>query len=189
MKTETIPRVYARALFDLSVEKDQLEAVHEEVLFLQKLLAAEPLMGAFVESPSIEIAEKEKVLSQAFRGKLSDVLVNFILVVVKRSRQLQLGEMLQEFQSLHDERIGLVHAEAVSAVTLSPESHQQLQRELEKKLKKQVLVQNVVDPSILGGLMVRFGGMVADGSIKTALKVIETKMREVKFGSEFVHED
>lgn len=189
MKTETIARVYARALFELAVEKGQLEEVHEEVLFLQELLAEQPLVGAFVESPSIERAEKEKVLSGVFRGKLSDVLVNFILVVVRRSRQLRLQEMLKEFKSLRDERIGLVHAKAISAVALSPDSHQQLQQELQNKLKKQVLVENVVDPSILGGLVVRFDGMVADGSVKTALKAIEASLREVKFGSEFVHED
>jgi F-type H+-transporting ATPase subunit delta len=189
MKTETIARVYARALFELAVEKDQLDKVHEEVLFLRKLLAEQPLVGVFVESPNIETAEKQKVLSQAFRGKLSDVLVNFILVVVRRSRQLHLREMLQEFESLHNERIGLVHAKAISAVALSPESYQQLQQGLESKLKKQVRVENIVDPAILGGLVVRFDGMVADGSVKTALKGIEARMQEVKFGSEFVHED
>jgi F-type H+-transporting ATPase subunit delta len=115
--------------------------------------------------------------------------VNFLLLVMRKGRQLFLRRMLADYCVLHDERMGLVRAKATTAVPLGSESLEALRAVLQAKLGKTVQLDNAVDEGILGGLIVRYGGMVADGSLGTALVRIESRTRDLKFGSEFVHEN
>ena len=188
MKSETIPIIYARALVELAHEKGELQRVYEEVLQLERM-QEDRTQRAFFESPRLERSLKKKVLEKALRGKLSDVVVNFILLVIDKGRQLYFLRMFEEFKALYYERIGLVHVTATTAVDLSQESTDALRRALEQKLKKKVELKNIVDQGALGGMIVRYDGMVADGSLRTALQKISAGMEEVKFGSRLVHED
>jgi F-type H+-transporting ATPase subunit delta len=188
MKDETVSRVYATALLELAVEKKEVERVHGEIDFLASLPRASALTRAFFESPRIVRSEKAKVIETVLRGKLSDLVVNFMLLLIRKGRALELRDILEEFLIIHDRRIGIVHASAVSAVPLSDPSASALKEALEAKIQKRVEIHNKVEPEILGGLVVRYDGYVADGSLKTALNKIAVRMKAVKLGSQFVHE-
>ena len=189
MKEETLPKVYAEALLELAIEHGDTERIREEVLFLASIPRAEGLVRAFFESPRIVGAEKAKTLERALRGKLSDTVVNFVLLIVRKGRTIFLRDILEQFLVLHDRRVGLIHAVAATAVPLSAESSDALRQALEAKLKRRVEIHNKVDPEILGGLVVRYEGMVADGSLKSALQKIAAGMLAAKFGSQLVHEN
>jgi F-type H+-transporting ATPase subunit delta len=189
MKNEALTKVYASALLDLAQEKGELERVHEEVIWLAKVLDEDPTFRAFIESPKIEKQAKAEVLESSLRGKLADSLVNAIQILIRKGRQLSIRDVLTAFRRLHDERIGLVHVTATTAVPLSDSSLGTLVTALKGRLKKQVDLRNKVDPAILGGLIVRFDGMVADGSLQSALRKIGRDMKAVKFGSRFIHEN
>jgi F-type H+-transporting ATPase subunit delta len=189
MKNETLAKIYATSLLDLATEKNELEAVHGDVLYLEKLLEESTLIQSFLESPKIENSERIKVFESTFRGKLSDAVVNFLLVVIRKGRQLFFREMLAEFKVLYGEHIGLVQVTATTAVELEPSVRGKLEEALRKKLAKKVELQNTVNPEILGGIIVRYDGMVADGSLQTSLDKIAANMKAVKFGSEYIHEN
>ncbi len=146
-------------------------------------------MRAFIESPKIERSEKLRVIESSLRGKVADSIVNFLCIVIRKGRTLHLRQMLDEFFVLHDRKAGIVHASAVSAVPLSDSSRSALIETLSAKLRKRVQLENKVDPEILGGLVVRYEGMVADGSLRTAIRKIGVGMSAVKLGSTFVHEN
>lgn len=189
MKEETLPKVYAEALLELAIERGETERVREEVFYLASLPRAQGPVRAFFESPRIVGSEKAKALDRALRGRLSDTVVNFVLLVVKKGRTIFLRDILEQFLVLHDRRIGLIHAVAATAVPLSTVSSDALRQALEAKLKRRVEIHNKVDPEVLGGLVVRYEGMVADGSLKSALQKIAAGMQAAKFGSQFVHEN
>ena len=94
-----------------------------------------------------------------------------------------------QFCELHDEKIGLVHVDVTTAVEMPEEVQGRLREALEKKLGKKVRLERRVDESILGGMVARFSGMVADSSLKTALNRIGGSMTSIKLGSELVHEN
>jgi len=193
MSSETAAKTYAAALFELAAEQKQLDAVYEEVLYLERLLDEHPelrrSMRIFLESPKIERAEKIKFFESTLRGRLSDPTVNFVLLVVRRGRAAFLRDMLREFRTLHDREVGLVRVTATTAVPLSPSLHDELEKTLAQKLSRRIEIENRVDQSILGGLIVRYSGRVADGSLRTALNKIGASMSAIKFGSKYIHEN
>jgi F-type H+-transporting ATPase subunit delta len=189
MKTERISRVYAEALFELAEKQGDLERVSHEVEVLQSVLRGDPSIRAFLESPSVPSAERERALEGSLRGRLADVLLNFLLLVVRRGRQLYFLQMLEDFRALHDAKVGIVHARATTAVAMTAETRDALRARLEGTLGKRVVLDGVVDEEILGGFVVRFDGMVADASLRRALEDMRASLRNIKLGSELVHED
>ncbi len=189
MKDDTVTKVYAAALLELAEERKELDRVPGEVQVLLDLPRADPLIQAFLESPSIERAEKARVLETVLRGKLSDTLVDFMLVVIRKGRALALRHMLEDFRALHYKKSGIVEVRAASAVPLSETSRAALVEVLERKTRKRVELECSVDPELLGGLVVRYDGMAADGSLRTALGKIAAGLKALKFGSQFIHEN
>ena len=189
MKNEEIARTYAEALFELALSEGELESVHDEMVFLERLLSEDPNLQVFLESPGIDEREKRNLFESVLRGKLSDTSVNFLQLVIRRGRQAFLVQMLEEFRRLRDTKLGILHAEAVTAVPLSAESREALRLKLEQNLGKQIHLDNRVDERILGGLIVRYEGLVADGSLQKALRDMQLPLRLMKFGSELVHEN
>ena len=188
MKADTFVVTYARTLLEFAEEKGQLDEVRQEVDFLIGM-DSDPRLGLFLESPRIERNEKQRVLEAALKGRTSESLYKFIVLVVRNGRSAGLREILEMFRALHDEKIGLVSVDVTTAVPLSESLQSQLRETLEAKLSKTVELNPKVDEEILGGMIVRFSGMVADSSLKTALDEIEDKMLSLKLGSELVHED
>lgn len=189
MQVEQVAVVYARALLEVAAEKGALAETAEEVEFLRGLLAKEVQLRLFIESPRIERSRKRGVLEGALRGKASDVFVNFLLLLIDRGRADKLTGILEAFGKLYDEQQGLVRATVTSAVELDTGAVAKLSEVLSQRLGKRFEITNRVDPEILGGLLVRFDGWVADGSLRTALAALRTKMTAKKFESDLVHED
>ena len=107
-----------------------------------------PEFGKFLLSPSIDPAKKIAVIENVFREKLTPTLLDFIDVVVKKNRQLYLQGMFREFISLYEEKAGLLHVDAVSAVPLEDSSRESLEGALSEKLQKTVLLENRVQRCI-----------------------------------------
>ncbi len=188
MKIEPVSVTYARALIDLAAPK-RLEPVMEDVRFLAKLIREDREFRAFIESPSIGAARKRVALDKVFRGKLDDLALDFVELVVLRRRQALLGEIFASCETLYDAAVGRIQAEATTAVPLSAERRDAIAADLGKKLGKNVVLHNSVRPEILGGLILRYGDLVADDSVKTSLTRIAGRLLARRPGSELVHEN
>ncbi len=189
MTDDTVAQTYARALLDAAVDGGVLEDVLEEVSFFADRLREDRQLRLFVENPRLEKVAKKNVLTSALRGKTTDTFLNFLVLTIDKGRQMFVVDMLEEFKSLYDDKVGIVRAEAISAVPMSSEAVASLVSTMNGQLQKQIVVTNKIDPDILGGLVVRFSGMVADGSLRTSLEEIRSTVIAAKFGSELVHED
>ena len=189
MLIEKIPALYGRALLEAADDAGVLDEVAEEVSFFGNLLAGDADLALFVESPRIESAQKRGVFERSLRGKGTDIFVNFLLLLVDKGREAELKAILAAFRAFHDEHIGLVRVEVVSAESFKAENVENLSAAISASLGKDVVVNNKVDPEMLGGIIVRYEGMVADGSLKTALKELRSELLSPKFESELVHEN
>jgi F-type H+-transporting ATPase subunit delta len=189
MNVEAAAANYARALLDLAREKGALEEVRGEVSFLLGLHSREKALWTFVESPRIPRGERRAVFERALRGRVSDHFLNFLLVVFSRGRQLLLLDILRVYGELHDQFLGIVRASVTTAVPLSSEEGEAIGKRLASVLGKRVEIERRVDAGILGGFVIRYDGMVADASIRSALAVIGERMLSVRFGREMVHEN
>lgn len=189
MREETLAVVYARALLELAQEGRELEEVREEVVALRDILRREHDLRIFIESPRIGRDEKSEACERALRGKLSDRVLNFLLLVIRKGREVVFFDILESFIRLYDKVVGVVRADVTTASELDESHLEGIRSHLAGALQQTVVLEAHVDEDILGGFVVRFDGLVADASLRTTLEGMKDRMLTVKFGSDLIHED
>jgi len=172
VRTETIARNYAEALFELAGRSGQADRYADLIDAVAAAIQSTPKVNAVLMSPRIPKAEKARFLGAALKGAPRDFVL-WLQAVVKRGRQGILREVAAEYLRLVDQQQNRVRA----SVTLAKEPDEKLRRTIEdqlsRQMEKQVIAAYLVDPEILGGAIIRVGDRVLDGSIRRRL----TKLR------------
>lgn len=164
-----IARNYAETLLALARRHGGEETVDEfasAVDQVAEILRREPLVREFLETPRIDTEAKKRALRASFEGRVPDLFLRFLLVVVEKRRQALLRDIAEQYHELVDESRGRVRAQ----ITLARDPDEVLRREivgtLERRLGREVLASFRVDPSLIGGIVIRVGGQVLDGSLR-----------------------
>jgi F-type H+-transporting ATPase subunit delta len=172
LRTETIARNYAEAVFQLGERSGNIERYAELLDAVAAAVEQSPRVQAVLMSPKIPKADKAKLLSGALQ-EVPREFVLFLQALVKRGRQQLLREIATEYMNLLDQKLDRVRA----GVTLARDPDEKLKRSIQdslsRELGKQVLPAFSVDPEILGGAVVRVGERVMDGSLRRRM----TKLR------------
>ncbi|TDA69747.1 MAG: ATP synthase F1 subunit delta [Clostridia bacterium] len=167
---------YARALFELAQEKGESAQVAVELDQIANLAATVPEMAAFLNSKRIGREEKKESITQLFRGKVSPLTLNFLYLLVDKGREVDLPAVERYFQKLWRESQGIVEGELTAAVPMAEEEKARLETELSRGLGRQVRLVARVDTALLGGLVVKIGDRVIDGSLRTRLERLRAEM-------------
>ncbi len=184
MRETTIARSYAEALFALGERHEAHAAFAEAFHQLSALIERVPRVRTFLESPKIEAANKKAVLQGALQGRVPQLFLNFVLVVLDKRRQRLLPEIAREYDALLDERSGRLHVEVTLAREPDERAEEDLRAELSRILGKRVIPHVVVNPNILGGLVVRYGDKVMDGSLRRRLSTLRRRLLDVELKAE-----
>lgn len=170
MRAEIIARNYAETLLTLAERHggaDGLERFGQAADALAELLRSEPRMRQFLETPRVTPEQKKAALRQALAGRAPEMFVRFVMVLADKRRQALLPEIAQAYRDLVDARMGRVRVH----VTISHAPDAALQAEignsLADRLGKTVIPTFTVDPDLLGGMVVRVGDQILDGSVRT----------------------
>ncbi len=174
MLNQAVARRYARALFDLAQEKGLIDQVDQELETVVSAIEHNRHFRAVVNDVLIAPEVKRDLIEKLFAGKVSPLVMNFLLLVVRKRRESYLPAMYRAYLDLANEARGIVEVEVRSAVPLPEETTERLQGKLESRLGKRVKFQTQVAPELLGGLVVRVGDVLMDGSVRTRLQ----RMRE-----------
>ena len=166
MRSETIARNYAEALFDLGERSGRTEAYAGLLDAVADAIAGSPEVQGMLMSPRVPKAAKSRVLAAALSGRAPAEFVLFLQAVVKRGRQVLLPEIATEYHGLVDRKLGRVRASVTLARRPDVALQAEIQRELSKALGKEVIPRFLTDPAILGGTIVRVGDRVHDGSVR-----------------------
>jgi F-type H+-transporting ATPase subunit delta len=169
MGPSIIARNYAETLLELALRsggEDAVDSYGRTLTEVAELLRNEPRVREFLETPRVTTEERKRAVRAAFGDRVPGPLLRFLLVVVEKRRQGLLREISAEYATLVDERQGRVRAH----VTLAREADAPLQQEivaaLAKRLGKTVVATFSVDPAIVGGVLVRVGDQLYDGSVR-----------------------
>lgn len=180
MRETTVARNYAEVLFALGERHGEQTAMGTALDELVTALNADARLRRFLETPKVELAAKKGVVEVALRGRVPALFLNFVRVVLERGRQRVLGEIAHEYHALVDERLGRLHVR----VTLAREPDERLEREiaadLSRTLGKRVIPHVRVDPRIVGGIVVRYGDRVMDGSLRRRLVSLRHRLLEAE---------
>ena len=177
--------VYAHALYDVAKEQNVLERVEEELVMLQGVAKADVQIRRFLETPTITLVEKRKVLEGAFKD-MHAVTLNFMLVALEHGRVPMLGRIIQEFHALRNVRTGVAEMVLSSARKFENAEMDALKKMLEKKLGQTVVIKEKVQPELLGGFILAHGNQVWDASKVQQLGRLTNKMEEIKASATLV---
>jgi F-type H+-transporting ATPase subunit delta len=172
---------YALALFSLATESRDTDGVAAALATFDRLIAESPDLQRLVRSPVFSAAEQLKGLTPILeRAGIAGVAANFIKLVAAKRRLFAIRDMIAQYGKLNDAFRGVTRAEVTSAVPLSDANVAALKDSLRAVSGgKDVELTAKVDPSIIGGLVVKLGSRMVDGSLKTKLNAIRTRMKEV----------
>ncbi len=171
-----IARNYAEALFELGQEHGEGESYAQAFEALAEALGSDPRIRRFLETPKVETAAKEAVVRDALEGRVPERFLRFVLVTIAKRRQGLLDLMGEEYRELLDERMGRVHASVTLARDPDASTVELIGERLSAMLGKTVVPHITIDPSILGGLVVRYGDHALDGSLRRQLVSLKREM-------------
>ena len=161
---QQVGALYAKALLGAAGGKtdeivSQLEAVVMECL--NRFPALEQALG----SPNIAQEEKEAMLDRIFGGKLDKLLLNFIKVLCRRGRAESLRAVQVTASMLRDEQLGRLHVQVTSALALDDAQRSAIRTQLKSAFGKDAVLEESIDAALLGGIVLRIGDKVYDGSV------------------------
>ena len=169
MRDETVAKNYAETLFELARRNDGVESYGQAIATIARVIDDDPKLRMFLETPRIEDEDKKVVVRRAFGEALPKHVVNFVLVTIDKRRQRLLRRISREYDLLLDEHLGREHVEVTVARQVDDATTQLISERLSSALKTRVIPHVRVKPEILGGLIVRTGNTIYDGSIRRRL--------------------
>ncbi len=169
-----VAKRYAKALMGAVQDEVAAEQVCEDLRTLAASLEAVPELNDYWQNPLIDAAGKSKVLSRVLDGAGAHaILIRFLDVVARRRRFGLLPLIASQFQELTDARTGKVRAEVTSAIALNDKQVQRLRQALSTFTGKVVVLEMKVDLSLIGGLRIRIGDDVLEGSVQSRLQLLQ----------------
>ena len=180
MVRRTYARRYAQAVFNIALERNELDRWQPD---LRKIatLGEDALFIALLENPKIHFEAKAKLLTERL-GEINPLALNLVYLLVTKGRLRLVGDIADEYQYLLDSYRGIEQAEVTTAIELGAEDRRRLEERLGAVVGKKVVVKPRVDSSVLGGIVARIGGKLLDGSTRSRLMALKKTMASGEVG-------
>jgi len=176
MRDSTIARNYAEALLALARRANALEAWDATFHAVADAVQQDQRLVNFLAAPQVAAADKKRVLEKAFATALPRPMVRFLQKLVDNRRQMLIPDIAVEFANLVDASEGRVHAQVTLAREASDADRAAIARQLSDRLGKTVVPHVQVNPAILGGVVVKVGDTVMDGSVRKRLSMLRARL-------------
>ncbi len=167
--------VYAKALLSVGKESGKVDELVEQLGDFVAAVDSLPKFRAALESPRVSVADKESMIQKALGGKVSNDLLNFLKILGRKGRFDCLTAICGSAHKMHDEMAGRARATLTTASEVEDSLVQGIATRLEKVIGKKVNLSATVDPEIIGGMVVRVGDTVYDGSVANQLRQVRAK--------------
>ncbi|MEW6065836.1 F0F1 ATP synthase subunit delta [Desulforamulus profundi] len=171
-----VARRYAQALYEIAQAKNALETMEQELKGIAEAVEGTRELQKVLYHPQVLPGEKKNLLKSLFADKVSAETMKFLGLVVDKRRENYIAGIAAEFSALANEARGKVAAEVTTAIELGEEQKQELVKVASRLAGKEVEPTFAVDPSLIGGVVVKIGSKVIDGSIKTRLASLKSRL-------------
>ena len=169
---------YARAIFELGVDGDELAALTEQIQSLASAYASSPDLRAVLDNPLVAPEQRDEILVQiSNRLGLGQLARNAVRYIAFRRRLHALPDVARRLSGLSDEKAGLVRASVTSASPMPEAFYQKLTQELEAMILKKIALERHEDPSLIGGVVTKIGDNTIDGSVRGRLEQLERQLK------------
>jgi F-type H+-transporting ATPase subunit delta len=180
MSQSTVARRYATALYEEADRLGAVEAVDDDVTLLRESLSENRELSRFFESPVIPNDKKEAVIQSLLEDRVADLTLNFLRLLVQKDREMIVPSILDRYRELRDEQRGIIDVHVRVAKPLSGDDRSSLADTLEEKTGRTVRLHVDEDPELIGGIVLRIGDRVFDGSVRNKLSTLRERMHEAR---------
>ena len=177
MTSKTIASRYARALLN-SALPDKADKIRQDLKTILGIYQANPNLPRIPEHPMISQPDKKKILNQALAGNAEPLLIHFIEVLIAKKRISLLPDIAEIYNLMADESLGIVKARVRTPFPITELQQSTIKDKLARLTKKQVIINIEIRPELLGGLSIKIGDQVMDGSVQTSLRDLKEKLLE-----------
>jgi F-type H+-transporting ATPase subunit delta len=176
MNESTIGRNYAEALLALAQKDGDVEQWGLLLDAIATAMREDQTLRTFLESPKLAASHKIDILQKALGRKVPKIFLRYIETVIHKRRQMLIPSIATEYQALIDESENRLHANVTVAREPAEPERDALARQLTRLFGKRVVPHITENPAILGGVIVRVGDTVMDGSVRKRLSVLKQRM-------------
>lgn len=179
MRAGTIARVYAETLLRQADREGALAEVDEGLASVAALTESDERFRRFLVAPQIDADDKRATLAAILDGRVHPLVVRFLRLVVDKRRETVLDEIVTAWRDLLDRRRNRQSATVATALPVDDALLARIRESIEEATGKTIDLDQEVDPSLLGGVVIRTGDTVIDGSVRTRLATLRRRMRSV----------
>ena len=176
MRQPTIARNYAEALLELARKANDLRGWGDMIDGVGNAVESDRRLRVFLESPRVSMKQKNEILAKAYGASMPRTFVLFLQTLVRNRRQMLIPEIATAFGDLVDEVEGRVHASVTMAREPDASDKTLITQQLSRAFGKDVVPHYFVNEAILGGVVVRIGDTVLDGSVRRRLATLKSRM-------------
>jgi F-type H+-transporting ATPase subunit delta len=181
LKLEAATRRYGHALFDIAKSEDKVDIFLKELGEVSNILNNSIELKEFLRHPNIPYGDKKKVIKQIFKEKIDTQIIRLVTTLLEHDRVEQIRTVYYDYKYLVYKERGIKIAYVTTAVKMTEEEIEAIGKKLSDKYNKEIEVQNIVDPEVMGGVYLRLGDKVIDGTIRGKLQDMK-KMLLAKVG-------
>lgn len=174
MARKAYARRYAQAVFEIALEKKELERWQSDLQKIVSTVGDDAFLAA-MESPKIKFDDKVRLLSERL-GDVNPLVLNLARLLITRAGIGMIGDIADEYQRLLDGYYGIEPAEVITAVPLDDKDIRKLTENLSALVGKKIVLKSEVDPGVIGGIVARVGGKLLDGSTRSKLAALRREL-------------
>ena len=177
---DALANVYARSLFELATDAggtDKLMEVADELEQICELAREDKKINLFLSSPVVDVKARGKALSAIFTNRITDLTLRFLLVLNNKGRLNRLESIETAFDQLVQEAFGRIEVDVITPVAIDAELIATIKEKISTVLGKEPILHPYVDESLLGGIKLRIGDQLIDGSVQTRLRKLSEELK------------
>lgn len=170
---------YAEALFQIGEEEKLTDMLYQELSEIVNLIKVNQDLFSILKSPVISKKEKISLIDNIFEDKININIKNFFKILIEQDRISFISDISDSYKELLNEKNNILEGFVISAIPMKKEEIKELEEKLSEKYNKNVTLENKVDKSILGGVLIRLGNEEIDGTVKTRLDKMKEQLSQV----------
>lgn len=171
---------YGTALFQLALEENQIDKMEKDIILLKDTFANEKDLMGLISNPQIPISERKKIIEEVFSGNVSKDLLGLIDLTIQKKREDILPQIFEDFLSRVYEYKGILIVSVTVFNPLTKEQEKALINKLEKATKKTIQLEQKIDKSLIGGMVIRIGDRILNNSIKGMIENMSKNLLSTK---------
>ena len=175
---DTVAERYAESLFALASEEDAISSYLDDMKLVDEVLESDPKIVQFFSHVLISDEDKCKLLDDSFSSSINKYVLNFLKLLVKKRRIRYIRDIVKSFIGLCNKKLGIEEGLVYTPYALSDEQLKEVEKAMSEEENKTIVLRQIIDESLIGGIKVQINTRVYDDSIKNKVEKLRSKLLE-----------